>query len=133
MPDERTSLTGAWHGRYGYHPEHQEPPVSFTATLWEAGGFVTGVTEEAQLVSPAVSAVMRAMLNGVRDGEFVRFEKTYDGTQGWDHTVDYGGEVSPDGLEIHGHWELQDWVGWFLMVRDDGLPEAVREAETVKV
>ncbi len=114
--DPTQSLTGLWHGRYGYTTGDE--PTGFTATLAELGGTITGATEEQARVAPAIVATLQAAVAGRREGVWVSFLKTYDGTLGWRHSIRYEGVLNAEGTEIEGRWvHSLNWTGWFLMIR----------------
>jgi hypothetical protein len=109
-------ISGMWRGVYSYpglpQPEH------FVAHLSDIGGKFDGtVTETVRLTRPAPVDV-RARVRGSHVAGQVRFAKTYDGTAGWTHSVNYAGYLNADSTEIAGDWVLQSMRGAFLMVRD---------------
>lgn len=122
------SLTGRWHGVYSYPAEPM--PVYFVADLIQTGDSLSGSTEEAEKGQFGEPLTLTAHLSGTRAGMAVTFTKTYDGTGGWSHSVEYGGALSADGLEIDGRWAVPGvWSGSFLMIRAEGASEAMaREA-----
>ncbi len=127
-----SSLTGVWQGLYSY-PGIGEP-TPFTATLIQTGTSFGGSTHETALVGRRQRATLCAMVDGLRNGQRVQFTKTYDGSAGWDHSVDYDGAMSVDGTEIEGRWRVRGGVsGRFLMTRPAGKGLAVerRVAERV--
>ncbi len=75
-----------------------------------------------------------AMISGERRGSDVTFSKTYDGTGGWDHAIDYDGTINGDATEIDGVWTIPgQWAGRFLMVRIGNATEAVKRTAAAKV
>jgi hypothetical protein len=128
MDQDPDNLSGIWQGLYAY-PEALSP-VSFTATLLESGSWLSGSTHEAAEDDVGEWVDCYATLLGKRRGRSVRFTKTYDGRNGWSHSVDYDGEVSGDGAEISGRWRIEDvWSGKFLMIRSrTASVGALREA-----
>lgn len=134
MPSDEgsRSLTGVWHGLFTY-PYEQEPG-SFTATLLEAGPFLTGSTHEDGLHHDGVQGALFALIDGEREGTMVYFDKTYDGTGGWDHLVRYQGLLSADWTEIEGRWTVPGvWSGKFLMIRSGAKSLAKARAQLVGV
>lgn len=110
------SLTGVWNGVYSY-PDDMEPG-EFTATLLQFGQTVSGSIHEPDLWDCSDTGLLFAEVSGRREGSRIEFAKTYDGAGGWSHTVLYAGELSPDGLEIEGVWDIPGHVaGRFLMMR----------------
>ena len=113
---DRLSLTGVWNGLYSY--PRALKPVSFTAILIETGTSFSGTTHEKDNSGGTVGAMLYATLSGQRQGFAVSFLKSYDGTEGWTHSVEYEGQLSGDGTEIEGRWRVPGvWSGKFLMVR----------------
>jgi len=132
MSDEALDLTGSWSGLFSY--ESPRPPVSFTAALTEAGGWLSGATEEVATSGPSQGKTKRANLEGRRAGTSVTFLKTYDEVVGGYDSVQYVGAVNGDGSEIEGRWTIFGRAtGSFLMIRSPGSQAAVerRAAERV--
>jgi hypothetical protein len=128
-----TTLSGRWHGAYSYPRELTS--VYFVADLHDTAGLLTGASEEAERARSGAPLALRASLLGRAEGSQVVFTKTYDGSGGWHHSVQYDGSLSSDGMEIDGRWHIPGvWSGTFLMIRSEGVSEAVvREAfETVR-
>lgn len=117
------NLTGIWHGLYSY--PGGRPPVSFVATLIEAGSTVSGTTHEPCDTGGSPGDVLFATLLGRRQGSTVAFLKTYDGSNPYYSRVTYEGTLSADGTEIEGRWIVPGNAGKFLMVRSAGKQEAV--------
>ena len=127
-----SSLTGVWQGLYSY-PGVGEP-TPFTATLIQFGDGFGGSTHEAAVIGRRRRGTLCAVVDGQRNGQRVQFTKTYDGSAGWDHCVEYDGAMSADGVEIEGTWKVRGGLsGRFLMTRPAGKGLAVerRVAETV--
>lgn len=126
------SLTGVWHGLFTYPYEHE--PGSFTATLLETGPFLTGSTHEDGLHRDGARGPLFGMIDGEREEAMVYFDKTYDGTGGWDHLVRYQGLLSADWTEIEGRWTVPGvWSGKFLMIRSGARSLARARAQLVGV
>ena len=118
MADTHETLTGVWNGRYDY-PFALEP-VSFMATLIEAGATFSGGVSETSLDRMGAPVELFAVIQGSKAGSSVTFTKTYDGSGGWDHTVEYDGNLSADGNEIEGEWKVPGAMsGRFLMIRPE--------------
>ncbi len=114
MSGEQASVTGVWNGLFTY-PDGVDPG-HFVATLLEFGGSLSGTTHEPNLWNADIT--LFATLNGSRVEDSVRFVKTYDGSGGWSHAVDYEGRLSGDRSEIEGVWTIPgQWSGRFLMIR----------------
>jgi len=113
------NLSGLWQGFYSY-PTRQRP-VSFSATLTEAGSWLTGMTTETGQRGKTRGRALSATLQGRRTGRSVTFLKLYtDGFPAYDG-VHYAGDLNDDGTEIEGRWSIPgSWSGKFLMVRSGG-------------
>ncbi len=126
------SLTGVWQGLYSYPGKGE--PVSFVATLIEAGSMVCGTTHETCATTDASRQTLYAMLQGTRGGSSVNFTKSYDGSAGWTHHVDYEGRLNPDATEIEGVWQISGLLaGRFMMIRSTGTEIAVTRKVSEKV
>lgn len=127
MDDRKHDLSGTWQGRYSY-PDLREP-VAFVAIVIDAAGGLGGTTHERCSEGEAPGGYLYATLSGQHANSAVAFIKTYDGTGGWTHSVDYDGTINEDGTEITGHWRVQDkwgaWTGPFLMMRASAEEDAV--------
>ena len=117
------NLTGVWHGLFSY-PRAVEP-TAFVATLNEKDGWLSGITEEIARVGGMQGRTITATLQGRRTGHSVTFLKTYDDQPPNYDTVQYGGDVNPDGSEIEGRWAIPgNWSGKFLMIRAGAIQSA---------
>jgi hypothetical protein len=127
-----SSLTGVWHGLYSY--DVAMDPVYFVATLMSGGNWISGTSHEAEIGQSGEPLTLFASLDGTRAELQIDFIKTYDGTGGWSHSVQYSGTLSPDETEIEGAWTIAETIGQvftgrFLMIRSNGATEAaVRHA-----
>ena len=131
-PEANKSLTGVWNGMYTY-PNSGEP-VFFVATLIEAGNFISGTTHETTATMDASKKTLYAMLSGTRGSGNVLFTKSYDGTAGWNHKVEYDGALNGEATEIEGQWNINGLLqGRFMMMRNPGKEVAVKRVvfETV--
>jgi hypothetical protein len=63
------------------------------------------------------TAVWKNSLSGKSGGQTVTIKKTYDGTAGATHAVNYGGTVSPDVRKISGQWSTGLSRGNFVLER----------------
>ncbi len=130
--DLTKSLTGVWNGLYSYPA--LMAPVSFVATLIDAGTSLSGTTHETCEVTPGESAALFAMISGARSGSAVNFAKDYDGSGGWNHSVFYEGNLSADGTEIEGRWRVPGaMTGKFLMIRNVAKARALTREVFEKV
>ena len=128
MSQKPDNLTGVWHGLYSYFLYEQ--PVYFVATLIDGGSFFSGTTHESETAETGSPLTLFATVEGTCADDDVIFTKTYDGSNGWTHSVAYVGRLSPDGCEIEGRWTIgRKSEGRFLMIRNSGVTESVmREA-----
>ena len=71
---------------------------------------------------------------GVRQGQAVRFVKTYEGSNPYYGTVHYEGTLNADVTEIEGRWSIPgDGSGAFLMIRPAGASQTIARKSTAKV
>ncbi len=128
MTRNSENLTGVWHGLYSYELYHE--PVYFVATLIDTGSFISGTTHESEVGATGAPLTLFATLEGTSAEGDVVFTKTYDGSNGWTHSVAYVGRLSTDACEIEGRWTIgRKSEGRFLMIRNSGVTESVvREA-----
>ncbi|MGR4864793.1 hypothetical protein [Caulobacter sp. LARHSG274] len=114
----KSNLTGIWQGLYSY--PRRLKPVTFTATLIESGAWLSGSVHETAQDQWGDWLEVCATLLGKRAERTVGFTKTYDGENGWNHSVVYDGVLSNDATEIEGRWSTPEWSGRFLMIRPEG-------------
>ena len=115
-PSDSLDLSGRWAGVFFYPDGAPEDfvPTSFRATLDEQGSHFTGQTTERDYWS-SVGSDLHAFLEGQRTGLSLAFTKIPDGGR---VTVEYVGELTPDGQAIRGRWHiLGNWSGTFEMHR----------------
>jgi len=126
--DGPKNLTGVWQGLFSYPSMYRA--ASFTATLIEADSHLTGSTVEIAVGGPRDGTSVSAFLSGRRTGSRVTFAKQYEGPEPPNHTVEYEGTLTEDGMEIDGRWFIPgSWAGRFLMIRSGGRSvEAARQA-----
>ena len=106
--------SGVWTGYYGY--DSQGRMIPFQAKLAAKGAeFTGGVTEPNTFGDPAVLFLTADISGGVAEaGGKVRWIKTYDGTGGPSHSVEYSGAYDADGC-IEGLWRIGVANGPFKM------------------
>jgi hypothetical protein len=113
-------LAGTWQGVYSY-PGQDRDPVAFTLALEVRGGTCRGRTEEANTFgSPSVRRLYANVECQVIDGTVsprLMLKKTYDGTGGQTHSVDYLGDLSPDGKSVTGSWRVGAQSGRFSLTK----------------
>ena len=124
-------LSGVWDGTY---IQPGTGMVTFTATLVETGGALSGsVTEPCSNPSCPVRT-HNAFITGHHSGSAVSFVKTYEPPgYGYDK-VFYEGAVNADATEISGRWRLPGAAlsGSFLMVRSSKTAETIAAEEQAK-
>lgn len=104
--------TSMWSGQYGYSTG--QPAVPFTLTLHRAAdGTFTGLTTEPATFGNGSSKALTADVSGSINGRRIYFKKTYDGSGGQTHTVEYSGRLSADGHTMSGTWKLDTLTGSF--------------------
>jgi hypothetical protein len=124
MTNQNQNLTGVWHGLYSY--EIFREPVYFVATLIHGGTLISGTTHESEIGETGAPLTLFAGIDGSKTGTAVTFRKTYDGSDGWNHSVDYEGLLNGEGTEIEGRWIIPgNATGRFLMIRNRGATESV--------
>ena len=120
-------LSGLWSGAYAYPAFWPAEPVPFNAVLAEIGGAISGSIDEPNTFSPAAVSRLFARVSGARNGQDVRFSKTYDGTGGKSHTIEYVGALSADGTRVDGFWAIGRSSGTFFMTRLTGASAHAEE------
>ena len=108
--------------------------MPFSARINEIGSWLDGVVEEVGTAGDARGLTISASIQGRRTGRSVTWIKIYHGTFRLYDSVQYGGEVSADGKEIEGQWQIRPGViGRFMMVRQGGKAVARRKKVSVKI
>jgi hypothetical protein len=102
-----------WQGTYSYPKGDQRLPVSFTLKLFVNGKSISGRTTEPATFGNGSSSYLFANITGTLSGSNVDFTKTYDGTAGVSHSVEYRGLLSVDGTTMSGSWNIKDFSGTF--------------------
>jgi hypothetical protein len=124
MAEFGNSLTGVWHGLYSYAA--YRAPVYFVATLIHSGSGLFGSTHESEIGEEGAPLTLMAAISGSVAASQIDFTKAYDGSGGWNHTVNYDGDLSTDKTEIEGIWSIPGKAaGRFLMIRSRGATESV--------
>jgi hypothetical protein len=127
---DSANLTGVWQGLYSYDWGDDE---GFVATLLHTGTMIYGSTHENDTRGWSDTPVLFALIEGRCDAAQVSFRKTYDGSGGWSHTVQYDGVLAPDGAEIQGTWFIPgEATGRFLMIRQDRVRQASQTLANAK-
>lgn len=101
------AIEGVWRGWYHY-PNDSQPRVPFelSVTATNRNAFEASLREP-NTFGDASSQELFADATGVvaPDG-VVSFTKTYDGSGGVSHSVNYNGRLSADGQEVIGSWSI---------------------------
>jgi hypothetical protein len=116
-PAYAADLSGAWGGSYSYDGESQ-PSVAFKAKLRFEDDAFTGSTREPNTFGDPSAKQLRAKLIGIiGPSGAVNFTKTYDGSGGVNHSVEYAGYLDAEGRCISGSWHIGETGGSFHMCR----------------
>jgi translation elongation factor EF-G len=116
-PQER--LTGMWRGWYQYPQGTPQAPVCFQMALVQDGSTVVGFIKEPNTFGSRREPWLVAVFKGRFDEQAgkLTFTKTYDGTAGPNHDVEYGGTLDKDGNKVEGDWNLGGAGGTFTLER----------------
>ncbi|HWB82398.1 MAG TPA: hypothetical protein VG755_45865 [Nannocystaceae bacterium] len=128
-PFDPALLTGTWSGTYIYNVARGgAASVGFFADLAFEGPKLSGSMVEPNTFGDDSSGELKATLVGrIDDAGIVRFTKTYDGSGGIRHTVEYIGRLDVAAQRIEGTWSIDGASGRFVMMRQNPLPQlAVR-------
>jgi hypothetical protein len=116
--------TGWWKGSYSYPDGSGQADVEFTAVLVQRGKTIVGLIKEKNTFGMTDDPWLHATLNGTIDPETREFKltKTYDGTSGIKHDVEYTGAFSKDGAKTEGgKWILTGLEGTFKLEKDAAI------------
>ena len=114
-PVVRPSLVnGAWTGTYSY-ASGNNAPVTFNIQMQTSGDRLTGAVVEPNTFGAKSAPYLYAHIVGSVTGSSVSFAKTYDGTGGVSHSVQYSGQIAEDGQAISGQWSTGGLRGSFLI------------------
>jgi uncharacterized caspase-like protein len=108
-------LSGKWSGMY-FYPNDVQAAVDFEMKVVHAAGDrLTATVKEPNTFgpNPAQEPHLYAKCKGTFDGAARRltWTKTYDGTDGISHSVEYTGDLSEDGKSVEGTWTIKDENG----------------------
>lgn len=106
-------VAGLWRGAYYY--QGGRDPVSFEVTLRQRGAVFEGRVGEKNTFGAWDAVFLYADIEGRIDGDRVSFVKTYDGTGGVSHSVDYGGVYDAGSRSVKGTWWIGGESGDFVM------------------
>jgi hypothetical protein len=107
-------LSGVWDGTY---IQPGTGMVTFTATLVEAGGALSGHVTEPCSNPRCPVRTHSASISGHRAGGVVSFVKRYEPAGFGFDIVHYDGIMNAEATEIDGRWRLPGNSGSFLMIR----------------
>ena len=107
-------LTGVWDGTY---IQPGTGMVTFTATLVETGGALSGSVSEPCSNPRCPVRTHHALITGHHAGSAVSFVKRYEPAGFGFDTVPYEGVLNAEATEIDGRWQLPRHSGSFLMIR----------------
>jgi hypothetical protein len=113
-------LDGVWWGMYTY-ADPAKRPVEFSMDIRVAGNACQGRIEEPNTFGlPSVPRLYantdcRLLIGG--GPTRLMFRKTYDGTGGQSHSVDYEGEIASDNRGITGVWRIGTQLGRFSLIK----------------
>jgi hypothetical protein len=113
-------LDGMWWGMYTY-ADRTRQPVEFTMDIRVAGNACQGRIEETNTFGNPAEPRLYAntdcrLLIGGGPPRLI-FRKTYDGTGGQSHSIDYEGEIASDGSGVTGIWRLGTQSGRFSLIK----------------
>jgi len=115
-------LTGVWDGTY---IQPGTGMVTFTATLVETGGVLSGSISEPCSNPRCPVRMHNAFITGRHAGSIVSFVKRYQPAGFGFDTVAYEGVLNAEATEIDGRWQLPRHSGSFLMIRAPRSAQAV--------
>jgi hypothetical protein len=106
--------SGAYCGRYTYESTGAQS-VPFNLNVRRRGAEISGVTREPNTFGDPDAKTLGASIVGRVERDVVRFRKTYDGSGGVAHSVDYVGRLK--GGAVRGEWNIGGVTGPFEMRR----------------
>jgi len=104
------AIATRWSGIYYYGDGRSN---SFTLDLQVSGSSISGRTSEPATFGDGSSSTLYANIFGSVSGSSISFTKTYDGTGGVSHSVQYAGAISADGASMSGTWRIANDSGSF--------------------
>jgi hypothetical protein len=97
------------------------PDCYFVAVIIHTNSILSGTIFETVTADFDISGDLNAVIDGTVAGGAITFLKTYDGQNGWDHSVHYSGLLNGEHNEITGSWTIHDvqgtFSGTFIMIR----------------
>jgi translation elongation factor EF-G len=115
------SLSGVWSGTYHYPQGSGRDPVNFNMIVIHQGKSVTGFMKEPNTFGQRKEEPwLHAIFKGTYDEQAgkLTITKTYDGTAGENHDVEYRGQAAQDRAKVEGTWAIGDnLTGTFTLQR----------------
>lgn len=117
-PSQATAqMSGNWVGHYFYPNNSNTPvPFRFRVTHNPAPRFAARTSEPATFGDGTARRLTANVTGQISKSGIVSFAKTYDGSGGQTHTVQYEGRMRGEWL-IDGSWRIGQTKGRFYMVR----------------
>jgi hypothetical protein len=117
-PAPAPRLTGHWEGVYRYDAAGSNPVLFSADIVQDSPKAFTGRIAEINTFGSADAKYLFANLEGGADGNRVWFKKTYDGTGGETHSVQYEGTLDRASMTVKGKWVSGETLtGTFEMKR----------------
>ena len=101
---QTAEMSTSWRGSYFY--TDRRSPVPFELQMQIKDSKLTGNICEPATFGDFSKPYLRANVEGSVNETNIKFRKTYDGTGGARHSVEYEGEFKSTGREIVGVWEI---------------------------
>jgi hypothetical protein len=111
----QVQLTGMWRGVYSYPDGTGQNPVNFQMALVQDGATVVGFIKEPNTFGKRQEPWLHAVFKGRFEEGKLTFTKTYDGTAGENHDVEYSSEPSKDRAKFEGRWTIGNFAGRFTL------------------
>jgi hypothetical protein len=122
--DSRNVTGGLWRGESAYPADSKRDPIKYELVMIQDGKFVVGFIKEPNTFGKrAEQPWLHSLFKGRFDKESGKFTftKTYDGTSGISHDVEYSGLLSGNERKIGGTWRITgDWGAAFTMEKVAG-------------
>ena len=115
-PAQGLTGTSLWSGQYGYSDGRASVPFTLSLRVAADGSF-SGYTTEPATFGNGSAKALTADVSGSFNGARIYFKKTYDGSGGQNHAVEYSGKLSTDGHSLSGTWKLDNLSGDFSAER----------------
>ena len=125
-------FSGVWLGSNAYPEDSKLEPVKFKMIAIQHGKLVTGVMKETNTFGNKDEPWLHSTFRGHFDEKTgkLTFTKTYDGTAGVDHDVEYSGEPTKDRKKVEGAWTVPGELnGRFTLEKlrlDEGTVEGLK-------